>query len=286
MGTGVTPAAPLLSWATWEEVSRREHPALTSGTFPLISGTLSRFGGAPLASGPQVGVSLEVSGPRPPWGLGLLSHSQLSCCASIAFMLRRVRPALPGFSGSRTLSTLVTGTRSGTSVGSRTSAVSPASGSGATPLPVQRTRRRTHLDVRGSTNAGAGLRLLRANFLHSPPSPTLAAALAWLQLEVGHPYPAKILLLRSSGASFHQPVGPTLSSLWVVCREYRANPHLLPWVGLGRESTASRCVCGRGWLLGEGGKPLLSLASMSFVAQGLPQPFSLTTALQTSGEAA
>lgn len=160
MGTGVTPAAPLLALGhLGRGLQIREHPASPRGTFPLISRTLSHFGGAP--------TGLRTAG----WGClwrfrdpghlgappGLLRSLPTRCCASIAFMLRRVRPApLRDFSGSRTLSTLVYPVPAlGTSVGSRTSAVSPASGSGAAPLPVQRTRRRTHLDVRGSTNAGS-----------------------------------------------------------------------------------------------------------------------------------
>lgn len=141
---------------------------------------------------------------------GLLRSLPTRCCSSIAFMLRRVRPALLwDFSGSRTLSTLVYPVPAlGTSTGSRTPAVSPASGSGAAPLPVPRTRRRTHLDVRGSANPGSWApRGALASSLRSPPSPTFAATLAWLQLEVGHPCPAKTLLLGSSGASFHQPCG-------------------------------------------------------------------------------
>lgn len=84
-------------------------------------------------------MSLEVLGPRPPWDarrpFKITPNSVLG--ASIAFMLRRVRPALLwDFSGSRTVSTLAYPVPSlGTSTGSRTSAVSPASGFGASLFP-------------------------------------------------------------------------------------------------------------------------------------------------------
>lgn len=125
----------------------------------------------------------------------------------------------------------------------------------------------------GLLTRGAGLRAaLRASFLHSPPSPTLAAALAWLQLEVGHPYPAKILLLGSSGASFHQPCGSYPLFLWVVCRDYGANPHLLPLggAGPGEAQPAAVCVGGAGYWERRR-KPLLTpLHPCLLVAQGLP----------------
>ena len=120
---------------------------------------------------------------------------------------------------------------------------------------------------------GVGLRAaLRASFLHSPPSPTFAATLASFQLEVGHPCPAKTLLLGSSGASFHQPCGSYPLLLWVVCQGYGANPHLLPLggVGAGEAQPAAVCVgvagCGeRRW------EPLLTpLHPCPLIVQGLP----------------
>ena len=135
---------------------------------------------------------------------------------------------------------------------------------------------------------GVGLRAaLRARFLHSPPSPTFAATLASLQLEVGHPCPAKTLLLGSSDASFHQPCGSYPLLLWAVCQGYGLTLTFFPWVGLGRGSTASCCVWE--WLFvgrGDGNPSSLPCIHVRSFSRGCPKPFSLTTAPQTSGEAA
>lgn len=149
------------------------------------------------------------------------------------------------------------GTRSWHFRGLQDPAVSLPSGSGAAPLPVQRTRRRTCLDVRGSGECGGWAPCRASGQLPAlpAPSPTLGRCFGLAPAGSWTPLPSKDtsvrVLWRSPSTS---PVGPTRSSSgWCVGSTGLTLTFSLPRVGLAGPGEAQpAAVCGRGWLFGRG----------------------------------